>query len=60
MEVSSQLHAPAALAPGKKPPIPVGQEAGWAPEPARRESNPGHPIVQLVASGYTDWAIPAV
>jgi hypothetical protein len=27
MEVSSQLHVPAAL-----PPIPIGQEAGWVPE----------------------------
>jgi hypothetical protein len=24
-----------------------------------RESNPDHPIVQTVASRYTDWAIPA-
>jgi hypothetical protein len=31
MEVSSQLHAPAALHPRKKPPVPIGQEAGWAP-----------------------------
>jgi hypothetical protein len=22
-----------ALAPGKEPPVPIGQEAGWAPEP---------------------------
>jgi hypothetical protein len=26
----------------------------------RRESNPDHPIVQPVASRYTDWAIPAL
>jgi hypothetical protein len=26
----------------------------------RRESNPEHPIVQLVASRYTDWTIPAL
>jgi hypothetical protein len=32
MEVSGQLHAPAALPPGKDPPVPNGQEAGWAPE----------------------------
>jgi hypothetical protein len=31
--VSSQLHAPAALLPGKEPPVPTGWEAGWAPEP---------------------------
>jgi hypothetical protein len=33
MEVSGQLYAPAALAPGKETPAPIGQEAGWAPEP---------------------------
>jgi hypothetical protein len=31
--VSGQHHAPAALyPPGKGPPVPIGQEAGWAPE----------------------------
>jgi hypothetical protein len=35
MEVSGQLHAPAALPPGKKPLVPIGYEAGWAPEPFR-------------------------
>jgi hypothetical protein len=33
LEVSGELHAPAALLPGKEPPAPIGQEAGWAPEP---------------------------
>jgi hypothetical protein len=33
MEVSGQLHAPAALPPGKNSLVPIGQEAGWAPEP---------------------------
>jgi hypothetical protein len=33
MEVSGQLHAPAALPPGKEPLVSIGQEAGWAPEP---------------------------
>jgi hypothetical protein len=33
MEVSGQLQAPAALPPGKEPPVPFGEEAGWAPEP---------------------------
>jgi hypothetical protein len=33
MEVSGQRHAPAALYPQRKdPPVPVGQEAGWASE----------------------------
>jgi len=31
MEVICQLNAPAALPPGKEPPVPIGQEAGWAP-----------------------------
>jgi len=33
MEVSGQLHAPAALPPGKEPLVPIAQGAGWAPEP---------------------------
>jgi hypothetical protein len=34
MGVSGQRHAPAALLPpGKGPPVPIGREAGWAPEP---------------------------
>jgi len=33
MEVSGQLHAPAALLPGKEPPVPIEQGAGLAPQP---------------------------
>jgi len=33
MEVSGQLHAPVGLSPGKKILVPIGYEAGWAPEP---------------------------
>jgi hypothetical protein len=34
MGVSGQRHAPVALYPwGKGPPVPIVQEAGWAPEP---------------------------
>jgi hypothetical protein len=34
MEVSGERHAPAALLPpGKGPPVPIVQEAGWAPKP---------------------------
>jgi hypothetical protein len=33
MEVSGQLHAPAALTPVKEPLVPIGWEAGWDPEP---------------------------
>jgi len=32
MEVSGQLHAPAALLPEESPLIPIGYEAGWASE----------------------------
>jgi hypothetical protein len=32
MEVSGQLHAPAALPPGKEPLVTTRQEAGWALE----------------------------
>jgi hypothetical protein len=43
LEVCGQLHAPAALPPGKEPPVPIGQEAGCAPEPVwtlwRREKS---------------------
>jgi hypothetical protein len=31
--VSGQLHAPAALPPGKEPPVPIGYEVGWTSEP---------------------------
>jgi hypothetical protein len=44
MEVSGQLHAPAALPQGKIPPVPIGYEAGWTPDPIwtrlRREKFP--------------------
>jgi hypothetical protein len=33
MDVSGQLHAPAALSPGKELPVSIGYEAKWAPEP---------------------------
>jgi len=32
MDVSSQLHSPAALLPGKEPLVPIGWEAGWVLE----------------------------
>jgi hypothetical protein len=35
MEVSGELHAPAALPPGKKAQMSITYEAGWAPEPVR-------------------------
>jgi hypothetical protein len=33
MEVSDQLHAPAALPLGENPPVINGEAAGWAPKP---------------------------
>jgi hypothetical protein len=33
MELNGQLHAPAALLPGKEPPVPIGWETGRASEP---------------------------
>jgi hypothetical protein len=32
MEVSGQLHAPAASPPWEQPLVPIGQDAGWGPE----------------------------
>jgi hypothetical protein len=37
--VSGQRHAPAALSPGKDP-VPIVQEAGWAPGPVRMGGKP--------------------
>jgi hypothetical protein len=57
-----------ALPPGKRPPVPIVQEAGWAPEPVWtqrpeeksfapcRGSNLYRPVVQPVARHYTAWA----
>jgi hypothetical protein len=72
MGVSGQRHAPAALyPPGKEPPVPIVQEAGWAPEPVwiqrleekffalYRGWNPDRPVVQPVVRHYTAWATPA-
>ena len=54
-----QRHAPAALPPGKDP-VPVVQEAGWAPGPIQTVANISPPLgfdprtVRNVASRYTD------
>jgi hypothetical protein len=67
MEVSGQLHALAALSPGKRAPG-THWIGGWVgaraildtvvkrkiPSP-HQESNPRTPIVQPVAQCYTDW-----
>jgi hypothetical protein len=52
-----------ALPPGKEPPVPIGQEAGWAPEPVwtqrleeKSSASVGDrtPVVQSIVSHYTD------
>jgi hypothetical protein len=63
MGVSGQHHAPdALLRPGKGPPVPIVQEAGWAPEPVWTQrleeisfapAGDRTPIAQLVVRHYT-------
>jgi hypothetical protein len=55
-----------ALPPEKGPPVPIVQEAGWAPEPVWTQRlqvksfglcpqlNPDRPVVQPIARHYTD------
>jgi hypothetical protein len=69
MGASGQRHAPAALfPPGRGPPVPIVQEAGWAPESfwtqrlEEKSFSPAGdrtPIVQPVVRHYTAWANPA-
>jgi hypothetical protein len=66
MGVSGQHHAPAALyRRGKGPPVHIGQEAGWAPEPVWMQGleekssalvGDRTPVVQSTVRHYTDWA----
>ena len=62
MGVGGQRHAPAAFTPGKDP-VPLVQEAGWAPGPvwivAENLAPTGIRSPDRPASRYTDWAIPA-
>jgi hypothetical protein len=69
MEVSGQLHAPAALPPKKRAPgthwigywvgpsasLDRGEEKNSQPLPAFEPPN-----IQFVASRYTDWATPSI
>ena len=56
---------PRPLYPWERYPVPIVQEAGWAPEPARMNAENlaptgiRSPTLQPVASRYTDYAIPA-
>jgi hypothetical protein len=69
MGVSGQRHAQDALYPrGKEPPVPIGEEAGWASEPVwtqrleeKSSASVGDrtPVVQPVVDQYTDWATAA-
>jgi len=45
MEVSGQLHAPAALPPREKP-VPIGKEAGWA-SGHDGEDKESHPVARI-------------
>jgi hypothetical protein len=69
LEVSGQLHTPAALPSEKEPLVPrgwVGLRAGLDAVVKRKipslrwESNPRTSIVQPVAQRYTNWAITAL
>jgi hypothetical protein len=63
MGVSGQRHAPAALYPRERTPVPTVQEAGWAPEPVWTQrleeksltsASDRTPIAQPVVRHYTD------
>jgi hypothetical protein len=58
-----------ALPPGKWSPVPIVQEAGWAPQPLwvqrleeKSSASAGDriPLAQCVVRHYTDWATPAL
>jgi hypothetical protein len=53
-----------ALLPGKEPPVPIGEEAGWASEPVWTQrleeksfasAGDRNPVIQSVVRHYTDW-----
>jgi hypothetical protein len=35
--MSAQFHAPAALPPGKEPPVPIRYEAGWTQDDVKKK-----------------------
>ena len=64
MGVGGQRHAPVALL-SKQRPVPIVQEAGWAPRPVWRGGENltltgiRSRTIQHLASRYTDYAVPA-
>jgi hypothetical protein len=69
--VSGQRLAPAALYPLERPLVPIGQEAGWAPEPVWTQEDRGRILPHLPgieprspgqarARHYSDWATPSL
>jgi len=61
--MGGQRHAPAALYPRERAPVPILQESGWAPGPVWTSAeNPPLPLgfdpwtVRPVENRYTDWA----
>jgi hypothetical protein len=68
MGMSGQCHAPAALYPREKEPVPIVEEAGWIPEPVWRQrleekslvsAGDRTPVVRSAARQYGDWATAA-
>jgi hypothetical protein len=69
MEVSGQLHAPAALLPGEEPLVPILYEPGCASElvwkmlsteESLASARNRTPAVEHIVNLYTDWAFPAL
>jgi hypothetical protein len=63
MGVGGQRHAPAAFTPGKDP-VPIVQEAGWAPGPVSMGAENLAPLgfdprTVQPASHYTNYIMPA-
>jgi hypothetical protein len=68
MGMSGQRHAPASFTPGKRPAVPIGQEAEWASdlvwtqrleEKSFAFAGDQTPVVYSVIRHYTDWSTPA-
>jgi hypothetical protein len=70
MGVSGQRHAPAAIWPAERTPVPIVQEAGWASEPVwtqRLEEIYKETQVQIIEQGsyerkphFVNWLLLAV